>query len=817
MFWQYNTNCSSSQIESLLAKEDVTLKEVMDSDDIINECKVQNKALMDFFQKPNIMEELVALTVNEPPQDMDERERFKYSNIACEILTCDVPALNERLAGDDALLEKLYSFLNNEPPLNPLLASFFSKIMGALIAKKTEQNWLSYQFTCLQVLDFLKAKETFISFLLKHLGTSAIMDLMLKLFTQVEGVEMKQNILNWLDSQRVIQSLVNLMNASEHKNIHNNVAQLLRDFIRISRENKCNSIKNVDSDPLLKTLESTETVTLLLNNFLTKDKCESAIAGGIQILLSLLDLDGLNDYGPSTNIYNSNDDFWIFQLEGKTQILNNIVNAILPRLDSFHDLLLNPPLKSPLETTIGTLDPPLGYTRLQIIKLYVLILSMNNKEFLEHIIKLGTFEVFLDLFLKYPWNNFLHTQVERCLISTITVYGQHKNDTAVALYKNLLEDCKLLDKILNAWEENDEKQKSNGVRQGYMGHLIEMLSEIVNLSNTTYFGVYLKECLPHELQRLEEFKDKTLSKVNEIQDSWLGGVQPKASNNNEIDFTEVPFTQSSTLQQQVFTEYQLLPSASQNIDDMYGSFSDEVFYEVDDASQSLDPRTDINFDLWEGHQKEDKKQETFKLICGRSLNTLDDTDDQVFDDVEHTLQTVIEKQGGRCSLISNSDSEEDLIDETNKDMDADEFNLTMELIRSAEKENPSKNDAVHEEEKAKTDLITTELLSEMLKTISSEDSKENEQIKENVKKDMLPFSSEEKEPEKAVDSSCENSSLPLNESVESAAGDVEVKVFNEEVQPSKNLTTVVGDCSEKKLETSNNIDSEGKEYISECK
>lgn len=58
------------------------------------------------------------------------------------------------------------------------------------------QNWLSYQFTCLQVLDFLKAKENFISILLKHLGTSAIMDLTLKLMTQVEGAEVRQNILN---------------------------------------------------------------------------------------------------------------------------------------------------------------------------------------------------------------------------------------------------------------------------------------------------------------------------------------------------------------------------------------------------------------------------------------------------------------------------------------------------------------------------------------------------------------------------------------------------------------------------------------------
>jgi hypothetical protein len=58
------------------------------------------------------------------------------------------------------------------------------------------QNWYSYQFTCFQVLEFLKSKENCISLLLKHLGTSAIMDLMLKLITHVEGVEMRQNILN---------------------------------------------------------------------------------------------------------------------------------------------------------------------------------------------------------------------------------------------------------------------------------------------------------------------------------------------------------------------------------------------------------------------------------------------------------------------------------------------------------------------------------------------------------------------------------------------------------------------------------------------
>lgn len=138
--------------------------------------------------------------------------RYKYPNIACELLTCEVPQLNQRLANDEALLGKLYSFLEADPPLNPLLASFFSKTFSVLIARTSEQNWYSYQFTCLQVLEFLKSKENCVSLLLKHLGTSAIMDLLFKLITKVEGGEMKQNILNVSFSEKRIYSLILFLN-----------------------------------------------------------------------------------------------------------------------------------------------------------------------------------------------------------------------------------------------------------------------------------------------------------------------------------------------------------------------------------------------------------------------------------------------------------------------------------------------------------------------------------------------------------------------------------------------------------------------------
>jgi len=42
-------------------------------------------------------------------------------------------------SGDEALLAKLYSFIDTDQPLNPLLASFFSKTIGVLVARKSDQ------------------------------------------------------------------------------------------------------------------------------------------------------------------------------------------------------------------------------------------------------------------------------------------------------------------------------------------------------------------------------------------------------------------------------------------------------------------------------------------------------------------------------------------------------------------------------------------------------------------------------------------------------------------------------------------------------
>ncbi|XP_069705190.1 serine/threonine-protein phosphatase 6 regulatory subunit 3 isoform X2 [Periplaneta americana] len=682
MFWKFNHG-PSPHIETLLNKEDVTLHEIMDEEDVLQECKVQNKKLIEYLVRPDVMEELVTLTTVEPSGEVDERARYKYPNIACELLTCDVPALNERLAGDEALLGKLYAFLESDKPLNPLLASFFSKTIGVLVARKSEQNWYSYQFTCLQVLEFLKSKENCISLLLKHLGTSAIMDLMLKLITHVEGVEMKQNILNWLDSQRVVQCLVALLDPAVDPERHCNAAQLLCDVIKMSRENQHTSAERTDPDPILNTLESPETVKQLLDHILGKEKSESSIVGGISVLLTLLDFSKPSvPSADSSNIYGGGgvgvgggggggqgeEIAGSAENEQPSKVVLSTASAVLPRLKDFHNLLLDPPHKPPVKTTAGTLDPPFGNTRLQVAKLFAALVATNNAEINRELANLGTIEVLLDLFFKYTWNNFLHSQVEQCIAfalnSELSLCVASETSERVLL-KNIFLKCKLIQRVLDAWDDNEVQQaKTGGLRKGYMGHLIKIANHIAQQAEKGPLGSFIKEHVAADtVAAWEAFVANTLAETNKTHQICLGGAHPvhSSSEDDDAEYRDIPFSQDPALQQ-VFSDYQMQQMAPQFIEN-YGFHDDEFTDGEDTLHASVDRLTSMTFSLSEDDL--DRQAELFKQVCAQKLHTLNDGEEDIWDDREQelTFQTVIDTRnrewhGEDAAGNSSSDEEE---------------------------------------------------------------------------------------------------------------------------------------------------------------
>ena len=46
----------------------------------------------------DVLSELISLIINDPPKDMEESKRFRLPHIAAEILSCEVPQINEKVA-----------------------------------------------------------------------------------------------------------------------------------------------------------------------------------------------------------------------------------------------------------------------------------------------------------------------------------------------------------------------------------------------------------------------------------------------------------------------------------------------------------------------------------------------------------------------------------------------------------------------------------------------------------------------------------------------------------------------------------------------
>lgn len=375
MFWKFDLH-TTSHIDTLLEKEDVTLTEVMDEDDVLQECKAQNHKLVDFLLRPQCMEDLVTFITQEPSTDVEEKVKYKYPNISCELLTSDVSQINDRLGEDEKLLMKLYSFLQNEPPLNPLLASFFSKVLSILIGRKPEQ-----------IVDFLRKQEDFVDLMIKHIGTSAIMDLLLRMLTCIEPQQLRQDVLNWLNEEKVIQRLVEMIQPSQDEDRHSNASQSLCEIIRLSRDQMFQVQGSSEPDPLLATLEKQETVEQLLSNIFDKEKNESAIVSVIQILLTLFEtrrpaFEGHMECPPGMS-------------HPSFSVNHSILEAVRPRLKDFHQLLLEPPKKNMMKTTWGVLDPPVGNTRLNVVRLVASLLQSNTHSINTELINLNTLGVIL--------------------------------------------------------------------------------------------------------------------------------------------------------------------------------------------------------------------------------------------------------------------------------------------------------------------------------------------------------------------------------------------------------------------------------------
>jgi len=435
MFWRFGFH-QASPLESILEKDNFTLIELLDEEDVLQECKALNRKLVEFLAQPSVVSDLLTYAIAETT-DQDPKIQYKYPFVACEVLSSELTAVFDTIFAHDHLQDQLFSVLDRDEPLNPLLAGYFSKIVTCLLNRKTYETLAVMQ------------RKDMLARLLQHVGTFSIMELLLKLLHETEEMRGPGEELEWIYNSDLVEKLLERFSPDHKSDVHAHVAQVLIGILHMSNSCSCT---------LTTQIREPHYVNMLID-YIVGGRA-SAHQHGISVLIEIL-----NQERPKPD------------QDGPT-----VVNQVLNRLDDFVKLLESAAsaciLGDEVTTTHGVLRPPLGSTRLKTIELFVEMTALVHRPVMEELHKLEVFKKCLGLFMRYEMNNFLHNMVMKMFDALLE---SPFDDLKV----QVLQSCGLVEQLVEAHRLNQQAlDTARGIRKGYMGH-------VTRLSNTVLAAAHV--------------------------------------------------------------------------------------------------------------------------------------------------------------------------------------------------------------------------------------------------------------------------------------------------------------------------------------
>lgn len=578
MYWQLRMQPPST-IDSLLSSDDCSLEAVLDEEYVLDELKT-NRNLLEFLCEENNLQKIVALLVEEPSSDLPECSRYRRSQTAADLfgleLNSSTPDLVEVVADSESLLDRLWLILDQEAPLNSLVASFFSRTMHNILQRRAEK-----------VMIYVRQREGLLDKILKHLDTSAIMALLVSFLLCCDTFHLRFELAEWFNDNNLVKKLVNLVRADRDTDIQRNASHTLGEMVRICYEQATRASTSPPSNPVLEMLEAEQTVDLLLANITEAKVANTTLLCGTTFLQSLLAAQlGQTESDDSTPV------------SSNKEAARCVTACITSWLPSLHEVLTSQPESKPIVTSAATVAVPLGAARLSLIQLLMMCLETKVACFTHEFVRLDIPATILNLFLEYCWNSFLHTQFER-LVNTafpgnISESATLTSEPEMCLARCLLVENHLIGRLATAGLDNEREQNApGGRRRGYMGH-------IVSISNTILSCVAKNSCVSGLVAGLDEEESKTwrswvntaLHQANEKNSIVLGGQDVKEEEETPPEET-LPALDDV---QQAFITYQLSQLTTE-LDESFG-FCDELISSSDAPfAAPLNEVTDIDFDL----------------------------------------------------------------------------------------------------------------------------------------------------------------------------------------------------------------------------
>ncbi|KAH9700591.1 serine/threonine-protein phosphatase 6 regulatory subunit 3 isoform x1 [Citrus sinensis] len=460
MFWKLTALSASSPVESVLDKENFTLEELLDEEEIIQECKALNSRLINFLRDREQVEKLLRYIVEEAPADAESKQAFKFPFVACEIFTCEIDVILKTLVEEEELMNLLFSFLEPNRPHSALLAGYFSKVVVCLMLRKT-----------VPLMNYVQNHPDVFRRLVDLIGITSIMEVLVRLVGADDHAYPNfMDVMQWLADSNLLEMIVDKLSPLCPPEVHANAAETL-----------CAITRNAPS-ALATKLASPSFVARIFGHALEDSRSKSSLVHSLSVCISLLDPKRSAIASPLMYSFRSQ-----HMYESLNPVNPETIGAMLPKLCDLLMLLNVSSDEKVLETTYGELRPPLGKHRLKIVEFIAVLLRTSNEAAEQELVSSGTIKRILDLFFEYPYNNALHHHVESIIFSCL----ESKSDTMV---DHLLRECDLMGKVLQtdkspllSGESDKPTLPASGKqapRAGNLGHITRISNKLVQLGST---------------------------------------------------------------------------------------------------------------------------------------------------------------------------------------------------------------------------------------------------------------------------------------------------------------------------------------------
>ncbi|KAM0254857.1 hypothetical protein ACHAQJ_006349 [Trichoderma viride] len=396
MFWRFGGYANISTIDTILDKPDFTLEELLEEADLIQELKQHNSKLIEFLREDKVLERLLEYTVvpkleaveglDEPadddiktrgrllpfsrprassratdPGDNDDeldKKRNRYAHVACEVLSSDTWSIYEALVENRQLIRNFWDFLSRPAPLDPLQASYFTKVNESLFEKKTEE-----------MMELLWSLPNVIPDMLRHVECPMVMDLLLKIIA-LDRTEGGQGVVEWLYSKDIIPTLLSFLGPEHSWVVQTAASDFIKAIITISANASQNEQQCIGPNELTRQLVSNPCVEQLIGYMLEGG---NPLTVGVGIIIEVIRKNN-SDYDPdvgteASTIPSSRDPIY----------LGNLLRLFAQNVPRFMNLIMNEPSKKQgVDSTFNEKLEPLGFDRFKTCELMAELLHCSN-------------------------------------------------------------------------------------------------------------------------------------------------------------------------------------------------------------------------------------------------------------------------------------------------------------------------------------------------------------------------------------------------------------------------------------------------------